>query len=560
MHAMIQALLGSYARWRTRRFLRQTQRPSVVQQRFLLSLLQHHQTTEFGRQYGFADIRSVEAFLDRVPVLAYEDYQPYIKKIARGRANVLTRDPVIYMNMTSGSTGKQKLIPVTERSRKIRGKAHHTGLCFGIAAARATGRSLGKMLLTSSVQLLGYTDGGIPYGPVSVGNLRSADWFSRQIFAHPFDALAPADSLARHYVCLLFALKNPHTRVIGANFPVLAVQVAQYLEQYADSLIDDLENGTIAPWLDLEPEVRSRLECQLAPDPERARQLRQILERNGHLVPSLAWDLSLVVTALGGTSDFYLQRFPQYFGDTPVFGGVYASAETAFGIYRQLNDNGSILAIESGFYEFVPPDQWEVEHPKTLLAEEVQVGQTYRILVTNYNGFYRYDIGDVVEVVGFCYKTPTIAFRHRRGGLLSSTTEKTTEFHAVQAMRQLQQEFDLVLENFCITLSDTETPPPYLVNIELSPGQHLSDPQAFLQRFDRHLQQIHTSYAVKRRTQVPPPRLRILESGSFARLRQRLLHRGIPEHHLKFPHISEDRQFLAGFSVEREVWFPADSQ
>jgi len=44
--------------------------------------------------------------------------------------------------------------------------------------------------------------------------------------------------------------------------------------------------------------------------------------------------------------------------------------------------------------------QWEADHPKTLLATEVKVGN-YRILMTNYSGFYRYDIGDVVRFWGF---------------------------------------------------------------------------------------------------------------------------------------------------------------
>jgi len=124
-------------------------------------------------------------------------------------------------------------------------------------------------------------------------------------------------------------------------------------------------------------------------------------------------------------------------------------------------------------------------------------------------------------------------------------------------MRILQQDFSLALENFCITLCDQETPSPYLVNIELSPGHVLRDPEAFLAQFDHRLKEIHLSYETKRQAeQVPPPRLRVLAPGSFASVRQRLLQKGIPESHLKFPHISEDRQFLAGLTIEQEVRLP----
>ena len=69
-------------------------------------------------------------------------------------------------------------------------------------------------------------------------------------------------------------------------------------------------------------------------------------------------------------------------------------------------------------------NQESCEHPYTLLPTDVKVGERYRTLVTNYTGLYRYDIGDVVEVVGFYHQTPILVFRHRQGGLLSSTSEK----------------------------------------------------------------------------------------------------------------------------------------
>lgn len=534
--------------------IRQT---SAVQEQFLLSLLRTHQDTELGQKYRLREIKTIDQFREQIPILPYSSYEPYLERIARGEPNILTPDPVIYLNLTSGSTGKQKLIPVTKRSRNVLNRTNQTSMGFVAEAAKQRNLPIGKMLLTSSVQLLGHTSSGIPYGPVSVGNLRLSNWLYRQIFAHPYEALQPTDSLARHYVCLLFALRNPNLGIIGANFPVLALRLCDYLESYADDLIRDVETGEIAPWLNVEPTVRAKLERQWSATPKRAAQLREILKHEGRLTPQLAWpNLSFIITARGGTSNFYFERFPAYFGDTPIFGGIYSSAEATFGVYHDFNSDGAILAIESGFFEFIPPDQWEVDQPKTLLPHEVKVGEYYRILVTNYSGFYRYDIGDVVEVVGFYEQAPLITFRHRMGGLLSSTTEKTTEFHATQVMQRLQQEFSLPLENFCITLSEHEVPAHYLVNIELPSGHALGDPQAFLSRFDRLLKDIHVSYEVKRRDQVPPPRLRILESGSFAIVRQRLLQKGIPDSQLKFPHISEDRQFLAGLQVAQEVRLP----
>jgi len=541
------------------KFVKKTRQTDFVQEQFLFTLLRRYQDTELGRQYGLRDIKTIQQFRDRVPVLPYSSYEPYTKRIAQGEPNILTPDPVVYLNLTSGSTGSKKLIPVTRRFQNSLGRANVTSIGFLTDALETRGQKFGKILATNSVQLLGRTPGGIEYGPASVGVLRMGKFLYEQLFAHPFETLLPGNSIARHYVCLLFALREQSLRSIAANFPMLILRICDYLEKYGEDLIQDLEKGTIATWLELEPSVRATLEHQWSADPVRAVQLRKILHSEGRLTPKRAWpSLSFVATARGGTSDFYFERFPEYFGDTPVFGAVYSSAEATFSIYPDVDTDGSVLAIESGFFEFVPQDQWEVEHPKTLLTTEVKVGECYRLLTTNYSGFYRYDIGDVVEVVGFYGTAPLIVFRYRRGGLLSSTTEKTTEYHVTQVMQALQQEFGLPLEDFCITLSEQEIPAHYLVNIELVPGHTLTNPQAFLASFDRKLQEIHTSYELKRRDQVPAPRLRLLARGSFAILRQRQLERGIPDSQLKFPHISEDRQLLAGLVVQQEVRLPDD--
>ncbi|GAB1541854.1 GH3 auxin-responsive promoter family protein [Scytonema sp. NUACC21] len=540
-------------------FVKKTRQTDAVQEQFLRKLLQTHQDTELGRKYGLRDIKTIDQFQQQVPILPYSGYEAYIERIAKGEKNILTPDPVVYLNTTSGSTGKQKLIPITRRFQNSLGWANLTCIGFLNEALRLRQKKFGKLLVTNTAQLTGRTSGGIDYGPGGTGVLRMGKLLYEQLFAHPYETLKASDSIARHYLCLLFSLGDPSMRGMIANFPMLILRTCNYLERFAEDLIQDIGKGTIASWLQLEPELRSILERRWSANPYRAAQLREILQSQGRLTPKRAWsDLSYIATARGGTSDFYFERFPAYLEDTPVFGAVFATAEGTLSIYHEINNNGSILAIETGFFEFIPEDQWEAEHPKTLLATEVQPGKLYRILMTNYSGFYRYDIGDVVEVLGFYEQTPLIVFRYRRGGLLSSTTEKTTEFQATQVMQALQQEFALPLEDFCITLSENEFPAHYLVNIELVPGHTLSDPQAFIASFDRKLKEINVYYGSKRKDQVPPPRLRILEVGSFAVVRQRQLQKGIPDSQLKFPHISEDRSFLAGLKVEMEIRLPED--
>ncbi|GAB4382034.1 MAG: GH3 auxin-responsive promoter family protein [Elainellaceae cyanobacterium] len=560
-------VLHAYAGAVKASFVEKTRQPLITQERYLWQLLQLQQATQLGQAFGLHEIKTIDQFRQQVPVWSYSDYEPYSERVAQGEPNVLNPEPVVYINLTSGTTGKQKKVPVTRRFQRSLGRANVTSFGFFMEALRtySVERSVplkfGPMVSTNSVCVQGQTSGGIDYGPVTVGSYRMSRFLCSQFFAQPFTAMEVADSASRHYVCLLFGLCHPHTRGMSANFPMLILRTCHYLDKYAEELIHDINSGTIAPWLKLEPELRTRLERQHRALPSRARQLREVLRSAGRLTPQLAWPkLSLVATAKGGTSNFYLQRFPEYFGDLPVYGGVYGTAEGTFSVYHDLESEGGILAIESGFYEFIPPDQWEAEHPQTLLPTEVKVGEYYRMLVTTYSGFYRYDIGDVVEVIGFYEQTPIIVFRHRRGGLLSSTTEKTTEFHVTQTMQMLQQEFNLSLEDFCITLSEQEFPAHYLINIELASGQTLLDPNQFLQRFDYWLGEFNHPYATVRSDQVPPPRLRILAEGSFVKVRQRQLRRGTSDSQLKVPHLSEDRCFLEGLQVLQEVQLPADLQ
>lgn len=552
-------VLSAIARRARSNFVAKTKQIDAVQEQFLLKLLRAHQDTELGRQFGLPEIKTIDRFRERVPILPYSSYAPYTERIAKGETNVLNPDPVVYINLTSGSTGKQKKVPVTKRFHKSLISANLASIGFAFDACASHSRpdrklEFGKLLVTNSTQIQGRTGGGIEYGPVTVGSLRRGQLLYQLVLASSYDTLAIADSLSRHYVSLLFALGEPGLRSLVANFPMLVLRTCGYLEKYAPELINDLKKGAIAPWVQLKPELRAKLERQLRPNPKRAKELEEILKSEGKLTPKLAWqNLSFVTSAFGGTSDFYFERFPDYFGDTPKFGGIFGTAEGHFGIYHDFNNEGSILAIDSGFFEFIPEEEWEAEQPKTVMPAEVKTGRRYRILVTSYSGFYRYDIGDVVEVLGFYESTPIIVFRHRRGGLLSSTTEKTTEFHVTQAMRALCQEFKLELEDFCIALSADEFPARYLVNVELAGDRSIENPKAFLKRFDYWLAEFNNPYGTVRASEVPPPRLQILAPGSFATVRRRQVEKGMSDSQLKFPHISEERKLLSGLTLLEEV-------
>ena len=62
-----------------------------MQERVLLDIINYAKDTQFGKAHGFADIRSAEDFKKRVPVMDYEDYRPYVDRMADRTSDGKTR-------------------------------------------------------------------------------------------------------------------------------------------------------------------------------------------------------------------------------------------------------------------------------------------------------------------------------------------------------------------------------------------------------------------------------------------------------------------------------------
>lgn len=550
------------ARWQQRRFTRQLPQAPNIQANFLQKLIQEQQGTALGQALKLDSISTLEEFQQRVPRWSYDGYAPYFERAATGETNVVSPRPVQVFNMSSGSTGSRKLVPITKRVQQTRAYANQVAMGYAFEQAQTQGRAVGQLLLTTLITPLGQTEGGITYGHVSGNQLRTtSSLVYNPLFAQPYDALLVSDTAARTYVCLLFGLRQPQLAYLAANFPLIMLQVCTYLERFGPALVADIGRGTLLQDMQLDPHLRQSLQRRLSPQPQRAKQLQAILDTHGRLLPQHVWpNLSFLITARGGPSDFYFERFDEYFGDTPIFGGTYASSEAVFGSSCWLNADGALLALKTNFFEFVAPDQWDQATPKTLLPHQLVTGEYYRVLVTNYSGFCRYDIGDVVQVIEMYHGVPVIVFRYRQGGTLSAISEKTTEYHVVQVMAALQEQltikdFNFMVEDFCVTLSESLVDPFYILNIELTDETILPYPEQFLAAFDQQMQVANESYALKRKkNDIIAPQLNILAAGSFKQLRQRRLKPGVADDaQVKLSHISCDRTLLDGITIIRQV-------
>ena len=73
-----------------------TKNPMAVQTKLLMELLQENKDTEYGKKYGFGEIKSIEEYQAKVPVTEYDDYAEYIDRMANdGEGGLIcVNDPV----------------------------------------------------------------------------------------------------------------------------------------------------------------------------------------------------------------------------------------------------------------------------------------------------------------------------------------------------------------------------------------------------------------------------------------------------------------------------------
>ena len=83
---------------------------------------------------------------------------------------------------------------------------------------------------------------------------------------------------------------------------------------------------------------------------------------------------------------------------------TYNASEGFFGLQNSLSDPAMLLMIDYDvFYEFIPLDELENEHPNIVPLWGVEVGKNYAMVISTSCGLWRYIIGDTVK---FTQKNP----------------------------------------------------------------------------------------------------------------------------------------------------------
>ena len=83
---------------------------------------------------------------------------------------------------------------------------------------------------------------------------------------------------------------------------------------------------------------------------------------------------------------------------------TYNASEGFFGLQDDPTDPAMSLMVDYGvFYEFIPMDEFDNEHPSTLPLWDIEVGKNYAMVISTSCGLWRYLIGDTIK---FTQKNP----------------------------------------------------------------------------------------------------------------------------------------------------------
>ena len=472
----------------------------AIQERWLKKLVTKAKDTAFGKEHGFAYIRSHHDFRRRVPLRAYEQLRPYINRIVKGENDVLWPNRPLYFAKTSGTTSGVKYIPITKDSVSNHfGTARNALLMY----AHETGNTQffdGKLIFLSGSPVL------TKVGSISTGRLSG-------IVNHHVPAWLRTNQLPSYKTNCIDDWETKLERIV------------------AETIQQDMRLiSGIPPWMQM---YFDRLE-----------------EKSGKKMVDLFPNFSVLVHG-GVNYEPYRQKLEQSMGKKIDSVETYPASEGFIAFQNTQYDEGLLLNINSGIYfEFVPAGEIFDANPTRLNLADVQVGVNYAIIMSTNAGLWAYNIGDTVKFVSLNpYK---IMVTGRIKHFISAFGEHVISEEVETSLQAVAQKHKAIIAEFTVApmMQNTEGQPYHEWFIEFD--ETPKNLRTFALELDNLMQQKNIYYAdlvqgnILQNLKVTP-----VGKGAFQNYMKSIGKLGGQN---KVPHLSNDRRMatvLEAFKVER---------
>lgn len=443
------------------RFQRAIRHAESIQASKLQNILRRHAGTEFGREMGFESITSVESYQDRVPLADYSTLQPYIAKAAAGESLVLTSEPILCFEQSSGSTSGEKLIPYTRSLLQEFAAATQPWMANVYSRHRGCFGKTSYWSISPAARIKQSTLGGIPIGLEDDTQYFGAweQWALRRM-----QAVDP--TLARVEDMEIWRRKTLQALLEAEDLGFISVWHPSFFSLLMDAIESEWEL------------------CLAGISPKRAAQLR---ERRAHepLGKALWPHLSLVSCWGHGPArnayEALKKRLPHASFQTK---GLLATEGVVTLPWDEGGGERHVAAIDSHFLEFD-----DLQHPqqRPRMAHQLEVGAEYAPRLTTGGGLYRYRLGDALRCTGFLGTTPVLEFLGRCDQVVDMCGEKLHALQVAEAIDATQVQMGCRFE-FALLAPIADGVPGYRFFVEGIPEYRLEEAERVL---EHHLQESH---------------------------------------------------------------------
>ena len=387
----------------------------TIQERLLLEQIKMLNGCTLGRKllHG-ARPETVEEFREQVPLTTYADYCP---ELSDKREAPLPADPAFWVH-TSGRSGDQpcKWVPMTrafadEMSRIMYG-----------AGLISSCRDWGDTSRINSRPNIVYTVAPRPYMSGTM-----AEMLGMQSPIHYLPPLEEAEELAfEDRIKLGFSQALSEGIDFFFGLSMVLVVVGNKFSQSTNKV-------DIRPLLS-----RPRALLRLAKGITKSKLARR------SMLPRDIWSVKGILSS-GLDSSVYRDKIKELWGKYPL--DLYTGTEGGV-IATQTWDYDSMTFVPSlNFLEFIPEKEhfkWRLDpeyQPKTVLLDEVEAGENYEIVISNFHGgaLVRYRPGDMVRITSLRNESlgidiPQMTFERRADDLLDFVFVRLTEKTVWQAI------------------------------------------------------------------------------------------------------------------------------
>ena len=428
------------------RFERALRGCEAAQAARLHALVASNAGSAYGRAHRFDSISSVRQWQERVPVVGYDDLQPWVLRAAAGEPSVLTTAPVRVFERTSGSTAANKLVPYTAALLDEFAAATGPWLHDLYASFPNLRGTTSYWSISPATRQPERTAGGVP-----VGFEDDTEYFGclerfalRHMLAVPprvarmSDMDAWADETARHLVAAA------DLGLISVWHPSFFVLLLRRIETNLGAFLDGVPPRRAAA-------VRARL-------------------RHGTLGEALWPRLAVVSCWAEAAAASAMPALRSYLPQARVQPKGLLATEGVLSLPLQRGQRSvSVAAIAGHFLEFI-----DLERPaaRPRLAHELAKGALYAPVISTGGGFYRYRLGDAVRCDGFHFQAPVLRFEGRIDQVSDVCGEKLNPRMVAAALGEAQQATGATLA-FALMAPAAGDPPQYRLYAEGVDGMTL---------------------------------------------------------------------------------------